>query len=273
MTRKAKRLIDPTIVAEAVSAAPKYAPIVDTLVRRVAVAESAKATSFDDALKRTKRRLHQMVGAYLGGKLPGAAELDALAKARTEEERRAICLRLMSFHASTRERAQDVEEIYAIAFEGLPPPDRVFDLACGLNPLARIFMPLPLTTVLACYDAHADLVAFDLAALERLGFKAIGAAHDLLAGPPPGHADVALLMKTLPCLMQADPQISRRLVESIDADVVVVTFPVASLGGGKRGMSAFYADQFERHMVGSACVLERIALPHELVFRVRKSAR
>ncbi|HWT30798.1 MAG TPA: hypothetical protein VN240_07200 [Propylenella sp.] len=268
MARKPRDALSATEVASTVASTPKYAPIVRSLVDQIASDESARATSFADAVKRTKRKLHQMIGAYLSGRVPGEAELNSLVEARSELEQREICLRLLNFHASARERAENLEETYSEAFKGLTAPRRIVDLACGLNPLGRVFMPLPRTTVIGCYDAHSGLVDFVAAALKVMDYPVEGAAWNLLEGAPPGRADVALLLKTLPCLMQAQRDVVLPLLESIDAERIIVSFPVASLAGGKRRMGEFWADQFLAVMEGARFAVERVELRHEVLFRV-----
>ncbi len=112
-------------------------------LHHLAAAEIAHATSAADAVKRVKRKLHQLVGAYVDAGLPAPGLLDALSAAGDEVARRQICLRILSQHASTRERLPHIEAFYAAVFAGLRAPHRVMDLACGLNPVARPFMPLP----------------------------------------------------------------------------------------------------------------------------------
>jgi 16S rRNA (guanine(1405)-N(7))-methyltransferase len=253
--------------------AAKYRPLAPQLVQAIAASEAPKARSADEAVKRVKRKLHQMVGAYLDSDMPYAKWLDWIGAARNEAERREACVRIMRHHASSRERINDISTFYQALFSGLPPPRVVADLACGLNPLARAFMPLPQDTVLECYDVHADLVNFVLAALRLMEYPATGSICNLLAGPPATKADVVLLLKTLPCLMQADKAAGRRLIDALTAPVVIVSFPSASLGGRKRGMPDFYANQFRMLMQGAAYDFEEISLREELVFRLYRCGK
>ena len=50
------------------------------------------------------------------------------------------------------------------------------------------------------------------------------------SGPPEASADMVLLLKAIPCLEQEEPGAGKRLLRSLDAPVVVVSFPARSLG-------------------------------------------
>ncbi|MBK8049263.1 MAG: hypothetical protein IPK16_20395 [Anaerolineales bacterium] len=92
--------------------------------------------------------------------------------------------------------------------------------------------------------------------------------HNLLEGAPPIEADVALLLKTIPCLEQADKQAGRRLVDAVAAPVLVISYPVRSLGGNARGMVKHYSEHFAALLDQRPWRVERFEFETELVFRV-----
>jgi len=49
--------------------------------------------------------------------------------------------------------------------------------------------------------------------------------------PPTQHADLALILKTLPCLEQLDKTAGQWLLEAVNVDYLLLSFPVYSLGG------------------------------------------
>lgn len=260
---------DPEAVAREVLAARKYGDIDPALVAAVSRMESPKETRAAEAVKRVKRKLHQMVGAYLDREPPFDAWLARLA-AEPPGNRVAACREILALHASTRERLPELGEIYQAAFEGIPPGCRVVDLACGLNPLGRPFMPLPPATEYAAYDVHAGLVRFVQAALGLLGFPVTAGHWNLLEDRPLPAADVTLVLKTLPCLEQADPAVTDRLLRNLRSPLTVVSFPTVSLGGSRRGMSAFYRDRFLARLPDGHFRVEIREFRTELLLRLHR---
>jgi 16S rRNA (guanine(1405)-N(7))-methyltransferase len=254
-------------VAQLVIAAPKYNAIDAGLVTAITAKEVPKAGNEVDAIKRVKRKLHQLVGAYLDASLPFEAWLGALKTAADARARLDICRDILAHHASTRERLPELDEFYAAVFAGVSPRV-VADLACGLNPLARGLMPLPADAEYVACDVHRPLVEFVGAALELLGFPGRSFVCDLLAAEPLVDADVVLVLKTLPCLEQAAKGAARQVLDRIRAPLIVVSYPTASLGGARRGMENFYETQFMRMLPPRRFEVEILRFRSELVFRL-----
>jgi 16S rRNA (guanine(1405)-N(7))-methyltransferase len=256
-------------VVDKILSAPKYAPICRPLVERLACEEIPKATDAAEAVKRVKRKLHQMVGAYLDQKPPFAAWLKSLETARDEAAQAEWCRAVMRSHASTRERLPFIRAFYATVFAGWEHVASVADLASGLNPLARPFMPIARHAEYRFYDVHRGILDFAAQALTRMGFANAAQEHDLLQGVPAiAGAEAVLLLKTLPCLEQADKTAGRRLLHELRAPLLAVSFPTTSLGGARRGMETFYRDRFESLASELGRDLETHVFPTELLFRL-----
>lgn len=262
---------DPAEVARlvaTVTASAKYRHVATSLVASIGAAELAKGRSFKDAVKATKNKLHQVAGAYLPEKQDYRRWLDTLAAAGTRAAQMDACRTIMAQHASTRERLPGLDLFYATVLADLPPIHRVLDLACGLNPLARHWMPLAADAQYHACDIYADQAEFLKRAFALLGMDGTATVCDLLQGPPAQPVDVALLLKTIPCLEQLDKTIGPRLVDQITAPVVLVSYPAQSLGGRQKGMAATYAAHFAALAAGQAWQVTRFDLPGEIVFRV-----
>src|SRR5687768_16535150 len=121
-------------VVSAVLAARRYRYLDPHFVTRIARDVCRHARRAKDAADETKRRLHQVYGAYVQ-ELPierFTAELDATVEDSAAQ--RETALRLMRSHASTRERLEVLDRFYAEVFALTGPPRRVLDLACGFGP-------------------------------------------------------------------------------------------------------------------------------------------
>lgn len=235
----------------AVTKSPKYRAIAPDLIRRMGAAELAKRRSFKEAVKGTKNKLHQVGGAYWDTAVDYPKALARLQNAEDEETRRQICRDLMRLHASTRERLPILDEFYATTLAGLPPIRSVVDVACGLNPLAIPWMPLAADVVYHAYDIYGDMLVFLQGYFGLVGVNGetgavSGRTHhqDILSQPPAEPADLALILKALPCLEQAESGAAARLLGSIQARHLLISYPAQSLGGRGKGMVENYEAQF-----------------------------
>ncbi|GIK56069.1 MAG: 16S rRNA methyltransferase [Chloroflexi bacterium] len=228
----------------AVTQSPKYRAMAPDLIRRIGAAELAKRRSFKEAVKGTKNKLHQVGGAYWDTAVDYPKALARLQNAEDEETRRQIYRDLMRLHASTRERLPILDEFYATTLAGLPPIHSVVDMACGLNPLAIPWMPLAADVVYHAYDIYGDMLVFLQEYFGLMGINGRTHHQDLLSQPPAEPADLALILKTLPCLEQAESGAAARLLGSIQARHLLISYPAQSLGGRGKGMVGNYEAQF-----------------------------
>lgn len=260
-----------------IAKARKYAHIDPMLVRGILETELKKGRNPKATLKAVKAKLHQITGAYQAAKLDTQAWLDALQNTLDGRENspalRALCLEAMSSHASTRERLEFLDPFYSTLFTDLPPAPAVVDLACGLNPLALPWMPLPSGYRYWACDIDQGQMDFLNRYFGMLNLNATARLHDLIHGDPAQvpPADVVLLFKTIPCLEQIQTGIGARLLAGLDCQVAFVSFPTRSLGGRQRGMETHYSEQFSQ-MLPQGYVVRRHEFPNELVFRLERTA-
>lgn len=261
---------DLAALVAAVREGAKYRHLAVGLVEAVAAAEQAKGRNFKESVKATRNKLHQVAGAYLPDHPDYAAWWKLIAQSVTQDERRAALRQVMGNHASTRERLPFLDSFYATVLGDLPPIHSVLDLACGLNPLAAAWMPLAQDATYYACDIYQDQIDFlnrVLALTEPPGQAFIG---NLLAATPSHAVDVALLLKTIPCLEQMDKQIGPRLLAQINAPVIIVSFPARSLGGHGKGMVQNYADHFATLVAGQPWQIMRFDFATEMVFRLTR---
>lgn len=255
----------PALVAE-IRRTPKYAPVCDALIARLGATELDKRRTFKDAVQETRNKLHQVAGLYQDGRMRYAEWLDALnAEAG---DRMPLLRRILSHHASTRERLTILDGFYSTVLAGLPPARSVLEIACGLNPLSIPWMPLAPGARYHAVDVYEDMMAFLQSALPLFGVDACCEARDVVYDVPGGEYDLALVLKTLPCLEQTDKDASRRLLDTIRARHIVVSYPTRSVGGREVGMAQTYAGRFEALTAGQGWRVTRFEFGNELVFRL-----
>lgn len=257
-----------TLVA-AISASVKYRAVSADLVRTLGTQELAKGRTLKEAIKATKNKLHQVAGAYQIGRVDDGAWIASVGlNVATGDDLRPLCRELMGRHASTRERLPMIEEFYSTVLNGLPQIHTLLDLACGLNPLALPWMPITRETEYLACDIYQDQIAFLNGWFATIGQHGVAFTCDLLSQSPVQGADVVFLLKTIPCLEQVDRDAGRRLLAAIEAPVVVVSYPIYSLGGRQRGMAEHYAEHFAALVEGHSWRIERFDFSTELAFRI-----
>jgi len=236
-------------VIAAVLSSRKYRTVCVDTIRRIAGRELENHGNPRVAIKATKRRLHQVYGAFEGD-VDYAAALERLKEAygcssvARDAGIKTTCREILGLHASTRERLPILDRFYASIFEHTGQPRSILDLGCGLNPLALPWMELPPGSRYVALDIDSDRVRFLNDYLELAGMEPQARCQDILVHPPDDIADVALLLKTSPSLERQVAGITGGLIEQLRTPFVVVSYSVKSLGGREKGMLDHYRRQF-----------------------------
>ncbi|HEX5501143.1 MAG TPA: hypothetical protein VFW96_00890, partial [Thermomicrobiales bacterium] len=120
------------------------------------------------------------------------------------------------------------------------------------------------------YDVDGELIAFLDAFLPLVPVRGRAEVRDVVRHPLTDEADLALVLKALPCLDQLDPAAGARLLDTIAARALLVSFPVRSLGGREKGMAATYEARFAALVAGRGWSVRRFRFATELAFLVEK---
>jgi 16S rRNA (guanine(1405)-N(7))-methyltransferase len=251
----------------------KYSTISEDLIRRVATQETNKRAKLQEAVKSTKNKLHQVGGAYFENPVDYCRCLEDLkaAYSRGKVDFYQACRRVMCYHSSTRERLPELDRFYHTLLTDLPPARRIFDIACGLNPLAVPWMGLSEDVEYFAVDIYADLIDFLNQYMAIAGVRGSAIVGDVIGNIPTHEVDIAFVLKTIPCLEQVDKSVGMRLLDNINAEHIIVSFPVHSLGGRRdKGMLENYASRFNEIVVHRSWSVKRYEFITELVFVVSK---
>ena len=265
-------------LTEQVLQGAKYREIAPELVRRIGAQELEKRRSLKEAVKATKNKLHQVGGAYQQSKINYEKSLDLLRETAAStgsgqalshpNQLRATCHQLMQAHASTRERLPILDDFYETIFANLPPVRTVLDLACGLNPLAYPWLPLPDDVQFTAVDIYSDMLNFIQGFFEIVGVNGRTQQRDIIGNPPTEPYDLILLLKTLPCLEQVDKNAAVNLLEKLNGRFLLISYPAQSLGGRSKGMVENYTEQFMGLANGRNWQVSRFEFATELAFLV-----
>jgi len=255
-----------------VSRSAKYAQLAGTLVSRVTSEEAKKYKSRQDIIQSARTRLHQLTGAYLTPKLDYAQWLDKFQSLHSNDraELESTSLQMMRLHASTYERLEVLPVFFQTTLAAISPVNSVLDLACGLNPLAIPWMPLADGFTYYASDVVTPLVDFLWHYFEHFGINGDASVLDLSYSIPHQPVQLALLMKTLPLMEQIKHGLSQRILEGLNARHILVTYPLRSLGGRRKGMEETYCSQFNELVAGHDWSVQEFSFPNEMAYLVTK---
>ena len=250
----------------------KYRHIAEETIRRVGAAELAKRPRFRDSVKATKRKLHQIYGAF--DEHPPYdrlyAALEAAYATGDPDAVAVACTDALGWQTSTRERIPILDRFYGDIFAVTGWPIRLVDLACGLNPLTLPWMHLPRGAELHAFDIDRTQITFINAFFALAGLPQLAETCDLLTRVPAVPADVVFLLKTAPILERQQAGGTAHVIEAVESPYVVVSFATKSLGRREKGMIPTYDRQMEAILAQGGWTSERLLFETELVYVVLK---
>ena len=251
----------------------KYASITPGLVRRLSKAAISKGLSGKAAVKDVRNKCHQIGGAYFRRRVDYdeiTNELTQLPRDLNSDAVKQFCRKTMEAHASTRERLPILEHFFETCLEPIAPITSVQDLACGLTPLAIQWIPLADGFRYHACDIYLDMLRFLHSFFTHFMIDGATKACDLIGEMPQEPTQVAFLLKSIPCLEQVDKDIGLTLLENIQAEHILVSFPVSSLSGRNKGMPDFYETHFYEMISGKPWKISPFNFKTELAFLVTK---
>jgi 16S rRNA (guanine(1405)-N(7))-methyltransferase len=272
--RSAAPMTDLDAVVPAVAASKKYQALCEDTIRRVAgrVLAAEPDGGLKAAIKATRRRLHQVYGAFEQG-FDGETiyrRLEAAYRSGSAAEIEAACRQVLGLHQSTLERLPVIDRFYPAIWAVTGKPHAILDLGCGLNPLALPWMGLEAGAQIIALDIDRERVRLLNRTLGLVGMEPLARCQDVLVHPPGDAADVALLLKMGPTLERQEPGSTGRLIEALRAPYAVVSFAVKSLGGREKGMAENYQRQFAELAASRGWTATELRFQSELVFVVRR---
>lgn len=226
-----------------------------------------KSKEYKLMLKTIRKDLREVYGAFIR-KRPSLRSLKNALKTRklkkTFEEHKEI----LRTHVSTKERLPYYDEVYSKIFEYIKPKS-ILDLACGLNPISYPYMKLK-----DVYYVASELTKEDCNFLKEYFFL-IKIKHqvvqlDLLKDYEKLKnikVDLCFLLKTLDSLEKIKRNISKELLDNINADYIIVSFSIKSLSGKKTIRERGWFYRILRELKLS---YETFEIENELFFIIKK---
>ena len=245
---------------EKLSTNKKYRDVCPDTIRRVIAECEGRYKKAKDMDKAVREKLHGITSAFMNEQEYKKAR--ALAGEFCPENLES----LLACHASTRERLPlaAMDELYNRIFEVTGIPERLLDLACGINPV-YFLAKLPQMQV-----TGADISGQSVNIITVCGGKALH--NDLLCTDsiPAERYDVALLFKILPLLDRQREGSAMAVLNAVNAKYIVVSFPTRTLGGRNVGMEENYSRWMEAHMPENREIASRFTTDNELFYILKE---
>lgn len=257
----------------AVTSAEKYAHISPDLIRELGKKELVKRRTLKEAVKETRNKLHQIGSAFQEKPIPYALWVEQLsdlpADLHANESIQYVKMN-MGLHSSTAERLSILPTFYNETLASIGKVHSILDLACGLNPLAIPWMPVDDDLEYTAFDIYEDMTDYLTSFFTHFGIKGRASVCDLTSSIPQTTAQVAFLLKTVPCLDQVDKTAAKRLLQGVKVEHILVSFPAHSLGGRAKGMLRNYETRFWDLVEGENWKVSRFEHTSELAFLIQK---
>ena len=239
---------------EKLSSNKKYSDVCPDTIRRVISECEGRYKKAKDMEKAVREKLHGITSAF--NEL-GSGMAQAVASISNDGELEAV----LRSHASTRERLplSAMDALYAKIFEVTGKPGRMLDLACGLNPVYLV------------HRFGCDVVGVDISK-SCISLFPGGVWGDLLCenAIPPERFHIALLFKILPLLERQKSGSAMEVMNRIDAEYLVISFPTRTLGGRNVGMEDNYTAWMESHMPENREAAARFTTENELYYVLKE---
>lgn len=247
----------------------KYQDICPDTIRRIFDECMQKYKKPKDAEKAAREKLHGITGAFLSRDEAGRCYYDMMQWITAGHQDKDLH-RALERHASTRERLplDRTDAMYAHIFETTGQPTTVLDLACGLNPIYLGARGISVEGADISGQATETVNLFGKFA--KLPVHAVCA--DLLCDGaiPSERFDLCLLFKILPLLERQRSGAATEVLERINAEYIVISFPTRTLGGRNVGMEENYTAWMESHLPGKYAVAERFTSENELFYILKE---
>lgn len=269
--------IDPNTLDKLVAAVGqgrRYSHIMPDLVKRITCEEADKFRKPSQVIKSARSRLHQIGGAFQGKPINFGQWETRLKELPTDIRHPAVmqyCQEMMQLHVSSLERLSILPEFFKMTLEAVRPIHSVLDLACGLNPLAIPWMGLNDQLTYTACDIYEDMVGFLNTFFRHFSPDSIAFTCDITQMKEFPKVQLALLLKTLPCLEHLNKNIGSRVLENIHADHILVSFPVKSLSGHEKGMRENYQSYFYSILKPSSWTLRTFEFSNEMAFLLSRN--
>lgn len=193
-----------------------------------------RSKEYKQVVKEVRKKLREIYGVFIKKGFEKREKLLEKIKETSGNDKKLI-IQLLDLHQSSSERILYYKEIYKKIFEITGTPKTVLDLACGLNPVSYSFMGCNPKYVASDISGKDMKFLSEFFKIKRIDGKT--EKIDLINEQEKLNnvkADICFLFKALDSLETIKKNISKELINAINAKWIVISFSKISIGGGKK---------------------------------------
>ncbi|HOL54284.1 MAG TPA: hypothetical protein PK699_00100 [bacterium] len=257
-------------IVEDILLSSKYKNINKRTISEIAKIESCKYKGKKSLVKAIKNKLHQIYGAFLTerdiekiNRLLDVLETDSRTLKETSKK-------ILLLHCSTRERIESYETLYREIFSLTGNPKSILDLACGFNPYSIPWMDICGPIEYYAYDIDSLLIESINRFLGMINYPKLAIVKDIIFEDVEEYGDVCFIFKFLPTAERVKKGASIELLEKIKSQFIIVSFPLKSIGGKRKGMLENYSKIFEPVFTQRYIIMKRFILEEEVFYILRR---
>lgn len=260
-----------TITGE-LQSSKKYGVLHPDTIKNVVNLEVQKHKTLKPAVKSARKKLHLILASYLSELKYTSAEKELKTAFSFEDQDKIgeTCMKILSKHASTRERIPILAEFYSRIFEITGTPQTLVDLACALNPFSFRWMGLPKGTCYYAFDNNIKTVELLKLYFQLEGLESLVEWRDILLNPSGLSFDVAFLFKMFHCLEHRQRGAGGEVIEKIPAQWVVVSFPARNLANRRVDIFSNYKEPLFSNIKKNNWEFRQLEFDSEMVLLINK---
>jgi 16S rRNA (guanine(1405)-N(7))-methyltransferase len=251
---------------------PKYraVDIPEALIESLYIQESPNHKRLQDLHKAVRKKLHNIVAAYLGDSDYGQATQDLKEAFQQDEQAiKNVCTQILNSHISTQERLPFLDVFYQEIFTRVGKPQSILDLACGYHPFGLPWMNLDQNCQYFAFDiikARVELINTFFGLLQRplLAFQ-----QDILIHPPQMEADIAFFFKEAHRFDHRQRGCNRDFWQALKVKHLLVSLPATSMTM-RHDKSVQHRRLVYETLKDLNWSVEEFQIENELIFWIRK---
>ncbi|MBN2052206.1 hypothetical protein JW756_01765 [Candidatus Woesearchaeota archaeon] len=240
LAKKELKNLDEDFVRLKVQDYLKRYPKAKEKLERVKYPEFQRSKEHDEMIRKIRSELREVYGVFIQEDYNKRFGLLDELKKNPSLENLEIHNKILMLHKSSQERLQYYSVIYKKIFKITGLPKKIVDFACGLNPFSYPYVASAgcKPEYVACDLAEKDL-DFIKKYFEIMKIKGFVKKIDLTKADSneinkiTHNADAVFLFKTLDSLEAVGWGMSEKLIKSIKAKFIIVSFSSKSIGGKK----------------------------------------
>ncbi len=256
----------------------KYRNLNPSLVERLVSESIPKYKKEKEIVKHVKAGLHAVFTAFWHGDMDFANMYKRLLEAKDSGNGSVVSSVLKGVierNSSSGERLVIVDQYIDLLKSIVDKSNPIIaDIGCGIDPLLFIYKNVFKDATIYAYEIDTQLVDFLNKVGTLFGYNIKAECVDSVVMPPLSgmEIDVVLLLKMFTTLEFQQKGVARRLLDSINAKVIVVSYPTSNIGRNKKGknMEGSYREHFLKIVEGSGWRIEGFPFVNELFFMIKK---